>query len=129
MLAVFQQLRLVGVVELAAQNGKHLVVHMALTQVTKCLNHDAAFASGSSNVAGGGVLENDFAMAELDPAGCSVGQEDDFHWYLIGKTEDICGVGTGGLKPDGVAADQRLGHRVGRCRHASQRRMVNRIIV
>src|SRR5664280_1451394 len=102
---------------------------MALTQVTERLNDGAALASGGGHVAGCGVLENDFTLAELDPSGCSVGQEDDFHRHLIRKTEDICGVGTGGLKPDRVAADQRLGYCVSGCGNAAQCRMVNWIIV
>ena len=86
-------------------------------------------AASGGDVARGGVLEDDFTLAKLDPAGCSIGQEDDFHRHLVGKTENICGVGPGGLKPDRVAADQRLGHRVSGCGHAAQCRMVNRIIV
>jgi len=129
MFAVFLQFCLVSVVELAAQNGKHLVIHMALTQVAKCLNDGAALASSGGDVARGGVLENNFTLAELDPSGCPVGQEDDFHRHLIRKTQDVCGAGTGGLKPDRVPADQRLGHRVSACGHAAQYRMVNRIIV
>src|SRR5208283_6072758 len=86
---VFEQSHLVVGIELTTQNGEHLVVHMALTQMAKCLNHGAALASGGGDVAWGGVLEDDFTLAEFDPAGCSVGQENNFHRDLIGKAEDV----------------------------------------
>src|SRR5205807_2877771 len=103
--------------------------HMTLAQVTKRLNDGAALASGRSNVARRGALENNLALAELDPPGWAVCQEDDFHRHLIGKSEDIGGVGPGGLKPDGVTAGQRFGHRVGGCGDATQSRMDNRIVI
>src|SRR5437016_2589125 len=102
---------------------------MTLAKVPKRLNDGAALASGGGDVARRGALEDDLALAQLDPAGWAVCQEDDFHRHLIGKSEHIGGVGTGGLKPDRVTAGQRFGHRVGGWGDATQCRMVNGIVV
>ena len=84
------------------------------------------------DIARGGVLEDDFTLAEFDPAGSSVGQENNFHRHLIGKAEDVCRHRPFGaeLKPDRIAADERLGHRVGGCGYtAPTRGVVNRKVI
>ena len=80
-----------------------LVADLFGTEMPKGLDDRAADPAGRRHVACGRVLQDDLLTADSDMSSRAVREEDDSGRNLFGQSQQVRGIGAGGLEARGVA--------------------------
>ena len=119
----------VSIGDVAAEDGDDGVIDLILSEVTERLDEGAADPARRGHVSRSGVLEDDFAFADLHLAGWAVGQEDDAGWDLVRESEYVGSVGSRWLDADGVPGDKGMCDGIGGWGDRAKDRVIHGVVV